>query len=107
MFVNCVGITIYEKTVVNRAPAYVKHTTAPVYWQPSVKQTDGKERTPNTSIFVNIPVGATEYLPKNDDRIVKGVCESTTPPNDAYTVMGVRDLRYGSPKVQHIELDLG
>ena len=107
MFVNCTGITIYEKTVINRSPAYIRHTTAPIYWQPSVKQTDGKDRTANTDVFVNIPVSASDYCPKLDDRVVKGIITDTTPPKDAYTVYGVRDLRYGSPRVQHVELDLG
>lgn len=107
MFTNCPCLTIYEKAVVNRAPAYVRHVTGAVYWQPFIGQTDGKERTPDAKIFVNIPAASTDYLPKRDDRVVKGECADTAPPNDAYTVMGVRDLRYGSPKVQHIELDLG
>ena len=107
MFTNCPCLTIYEKTVVDRAPAYVRHITADVYWQPFIGQTDGKERTPDAKIFVNIPAASTDYLPKRDDRVVKGECVDTAPPNDAYAVMSVRDLRYGSPKVQHIELDLG
>ena len=50
MFTNCEGITIYEKTVVNRAPAYVKHTTGNVYWQPSEGQTDGQDRRSQRSV---------------------------------------------------------
>lgn len=106
LFTNCEGITIYEKTVLNRAPAYIRHTTSAVYWQPSVSQSDGRERAPKTGIFINIPASATDYLPKLDDRVVKGICGYATPPNTAHTVMAVRDLRYGSQRVQHIEVDL-
>ena len=106
MFTNCEGITIYEKTVVNRAPAYVKHTTGNVYWQPSEGQTDGQDRKSQRSVFVNIPETSTTYLPKEDDRVMRGIIEDNAPPHEALTVMNVKDLRYGSPRVRHIELTL-
>ena len=106
MFTNCEGITIYEKTVVNRAPAYIRHTTGSIYWQPSEGQTDGQDRKPQKSVFVNIPDTSTDYLPKEDDRVVRGIINDTAPPHAALTVMNVKDLRYGSPLVRHIELTL-
>lgn len=104
MFTNIAGCTIYEKTEVNRAPAYVRHVTGPVYWEPSIGETDGKDRAEQNSIFVSIPSESVTYLPKTDDRIVGEIIIDVTPPATAYTVTNVKDLRYGSPKVQHIEL---
>ena len=106
MFTNCEGITIYEKTVVNRAPAYIRHTTGHIYWQPSEGQTGGKDRHPQKSVFVNIPEASTTYLPKEDDRVVKGIIDDEAPPHETLTVMNVKDLRFGSPRVRHIELIL-
>lgn len=107
MFTNREGCTIYEKTVANRAPVYIRHTTTgPIYWQPSFGEESGKDRTPKKSVFVNIPESSTEYLPKEDDRVVNGIVEDAAPPNTALTVTNVKDLRYGSPKVRHIELIL-
>lgn len=106
MYTNSTGCTIYEKITVNRAPAYVRHTTGAIYWQPSFGEESGKDRTPKKSVFVNIPEASTDYLPKEDDRVVNGIVEDAAPPNTALTVTNVKDLRYGSPKVRHIELIL-
>lgn len=104
MFANLAGCTIYEKIRRDRQPAYVRHTTGAVYWEPSHGQTEGADRVPQTSDFISIPATSTDYLPKKDDRIVSSIIEDEAPPPDAMTVMQVKDLRYGSPKVQHIEL---
>lgn len=104
MYTNIDGCTIYEKTVVNREPVYVRHVTGRVYWQPSVGESDGKDRSEQNSIFVSIPAASVDYLPKTDDRIVGSIIEDEQPPQTAYTIVNVKDLRYGSPKVQHIEL---
>lgn len=104
MFTNIEGCTIYEKTVVNRAPAYIRHVTGPAYWEPSIGETDGKDRAEQNSIFVSLPSASVTYLPKTDDRIVGEIIGDETPPPTAHTVMNVKDLRYGSPRVQHIEI---
>lgn len=104
MYTNIDGCTIYEKTVVNRAPVYVRHVTGRVYWQSSVGESAGKDRSEQDNIFVSIPTGSIDYLPKKEDRIVDGIIEDTQPPQTAHTIMNVKDLRFGSPKVQHIEL---
>lgn len=106
MFTNKVGCTIYEKTVRERAPAYIRHITGPIFWQPSEGETTGSDRRPKRSVFVNIPEASTDYLPKSDDRIVGEIINDENPPNTALTVANVKDLRYGSPKVRHIELIL-
>lgn len=104
MFTNLAGCTIYEKIKRDRQPAYIRHITGPCYWQPSEGQTGGADRIPQTDDFVSIPAASVTYLPKKDDRIVGSIIEAETPPADALTVMNVKDLRYGSPRVQHIEL---
>lgn len=110
MFTNKSGCTIYEKTVINRAPDYIRHITGPVYWEPSIGETvskgetDGKDRSEQNSIFISIPAGSVSYTPKTNDRIVGEIISDETPPVTAHTVMNVKDLRYGSKRVQHIEL---
>jgi len=110
MFTNRPGCTIYEKTTINRAPAFIRHITGPIYWEPSIGitvskgETDGKDRAEQNSIFVSVPSASVTYLPKTDDRIVGEIINDESPPVTAHTVMNVKDLRYGSPKVQHIEI---
>ncbi len=107
MITNIPGITIWEWITVDRAPAYIRHTTADAYWQPSYGETDGKDRTPDNSVFVSIPATSTDYCPKTDDRVVSGIIDDDLPPKTALTVSNVKDLRaIGSPRVQHIELIL-
>lgn len=106
MFTNCEGCTIFEKTIIDRTPAYIRHTTGRIFWQPSEGQTGGKDRHPQKSVFVNIPEPSTTYLPKEDDRVVRGIINAEKPPHDALTVMNVKDLRYGSRRVRHIEMIL-
>lgn len=104
MFTNREGCTIYEKTVVDRAPAYIRHAIGPIYWESSIGETDGKDRAEQNSIFVSIPAASVTYLPKTDDRIVSEIIGDEIPPPTAHTIINVKDLRYGSKKVQHIEL---
>ena len=106
MFTNQKACTIYEKAVQNRAPIYIRHTTGAVYWEESDAQAQSNtSRTDAGAVFCSVPVKSlTGYLPKKDDRIVKGICEAQQPPNDAYTIMSVKDFRYGSLAVQHIEI---
>ncbi len=104
MFTNMTGCTIYEKTVLNRSPTYVRHVTGHIYWQPSEGQAGGKDREAQDEAYVCIPAASTDYLPKPDDKIYKGIVNDEQPPQSSHTIMKVKDLRYGSPKVQHIEL---
>ena len=107
MFTNCKGLTIFERIEINKAPAWIRHETGDVYWQPAQSQTDGKNRQPDRSIFVSIPENSTDYLPKISDKAVISVINSDAPPVEALTVMSVKDLRFGSKKVRHIEIILG
>lgn len=105
MFTNMEACTIWEKTVQNRAPVYVKHVIRQVYWEETHGETvNGITRDPDDKILCIVPVASVTYKPKRDDRIVPGESNDTTPPGTALTVTSVKDFRYGSAKVQHIEI---
>ena len=109
MFTNKPACTIWEKTTVNHTPAYVRHETGAVYWQDCRGQTAsaGDARSQSDSIFLAIPGGSVrDYAPKPDDRILPGAVADAAPPKDALTVMQVKDFRYGSAHMQHIEVTL-
>ena len=42
--------------------------------------------------------------PKRSDRIFCGRCTAAEPPEECRTVMEVKDFRYGSAGVQHLEV---
>ncbi len=100
MFTNKNGCTIYEKTVQNRAPTYIRHVTGAVYVETTSAQENSSDRTPDNEIFISIPADSVTYVPKTDDRIV----DDEQPPQTAMTIMSVQDFRYGSPFIQHIEV---
>lgn len=104
MFTNMTGCTIYEKTVLNRSPTYIRHVTGEIYWQPSEGQASGKDREEQNNAYVCIPASSTDYLPKPDDKVFKGIAVDEQPPQNSHTITEVKDLRYGSLRVQHIEL---
>ncbi len=104
MFTNKNGCTIYEKTVQNRAPTYIRHVTGAVYVETTSAQENSSDRTPDNEIFISIPADSVTYVPKTDDRIVCGIVDDEQPPPTATTIMSVQDFRYGSPFIQHIEV---
>lgn len=104
MYTNREGCTIYEKTVQNRAPTYIRHVTGAVYAETKSAQANGSDRNPDDEVFISIPETSAAYVPKKDDRIVCGVTDDKQPPVTAMTVVSVRDLRFGSPFVRHIEV---
>lgn len=105
MYTNRPGCTIYEKTVQNRAPTYIRHEVGEIYWEENTEQADGSDRSPKNVAFVSIPAASTSYSPKNGDRIVGTVINDELPPPDAMTIMSAKNLCYGSPTVQHWELN--
>lgn len=105
MYTNRPGCTIYEKTVRNRAPTYIRHETKEIYWEDIKSQESGSNRTPKNGAFVAIPIASIDYEPKTDDRIVGSIIEDEQPPSTAMTIMSVQDFRYGSPLIQHIEVN--
>lgn len=105
---NIDGLTVWEKTAVDRAPAYVRHTFGVSYWEDTRGQTvtasDG--RSPADTCFIAVPATSIgDYLPKKDDKIISGIVADEVPPSDALTVMQVKNFLYGSPKMQHIEVN--
>lgn len=105
MFTNRKGCTIYEKTVQNRAPTYIRHTTGAVYLETSSGQENGSDRKPDNEVFISIPKTSLNYLPKPDDRIVCDIVDGEQPPITALTIVSVKDYRCGSTFVRHIEVN--
>ncbi len=105
MFTNRKGCTIYEKIMQNRAPAYIRHITGEVYAETNFSQENGSDRKPDNGLFVSIPANSVTYVPKKDDRIVCGIINDEQPPVTAMTIMSVKDFRFGSPFIQHIEVN--
>ena len=101
MYTNRPGCTIYEKTVQNRAPTYIRHETKDIYWEDKFGQESGSDRAPKNSAFISIPAKSASYFPKVRDRIVGSVIPDELPPPTAMTIMGVVNCLYGSPAVQH------
>lgn len=105
MFTNTTVCTVWEKTVQNRSPTYVRHETGAVYWEDTHGQTTGKSRSPEDKAFISVHASELgSYLPKPDDRIIRGYSGSESPVPSALTITAVMDLRYGSPAVQHVEI---
>lgn len=105
MFTNRKGCTIYEKTVHNREPTYIRHTTGAVYLEASSGQESGSDRKPDNGIFISIPEASLSYVPKPDDRIVCDIISDEQLPVTAMTIMSVKDFRHGSSAVRHIEVN--
>lgn len=104
MITNRKGCTIYEKTVQNRAPTYIRHITGAVWLEASSGQRNGSDRKPDNGIFVSIPETSLSCVPKPGDLIVGEIIDDEQPPVTALTVMSVHDYRHGSPGVRHIEV---
>lgn len=104
MFTNKSGCTVYERTVRNRSPAFVRHETGAVYWEEKRSQENGADRTPQNEVFVCISKMSAEYVPKIGDKIVCRIISDESPPDNSFTVMSARDFCYGSPAVQHWEV---
>ena len=104
MFTNRPGCTIYEKTVQNRAPTFVRHETGAVYWEDTNAHKNGSDRSPENNAFVSVPASSINYSPKAGDKIVGSIIADEQPPVTAMTIMSAEDFCYGSPDIQHWEL---
>lgn len=104
MRTNRNGCTIYEKTAQNREYIFIRHQTSSVYWEETQSQHDGKDRVPANKTLIIIPKDSTDYFPKTGDKVIGRIIADEQPPVNAMTIMSVKDFRYGSPKVQHIEV---
>ncbi|MCQ2053396.1 MAG: hypothetical protein MJZ03_05635 [archaeon] len=105
MFTNREGCTIYERTIQNRSPVFIRHETGRIYYEETRGQKEGKDREPENKVLVIIPDGATEYIPKTGDKIVGEIIPDETPPVSAFTVFTAKDFRYGSAQGRHIEVN--
>ncbi len=108
LFTNRENCTVWEKTIQNRAPAYVRHELGAYYLETiSAQETDRTRSTShnpeNLQLFI-IPAESLTYLPKTDDRILDGIHAETSPPADARSVTIVKDFRFGSECVHHAEV---
>lgn len=106
MFTNTSGVTIWEKTVINHTPTYIRHPTGAAYWEDTNGETvNGITRNPDDrALMIVSAANLGEYMPKADDRILRGAIEDAQPPKTALTVTAVKDFQYGSDRVQHIEV---
>lgn len=102
MFTNTEVITIFHKTVKNRLPVWEKHLFYDVYWENSSGQSESnKGMTENNQILCIIPEKSLKnFIPCKDDYICLGDVDE----HGSLTVMEVKDFRYGSGKVRHIEV---
>lgn len=106
MFTNTPAVTIWEKTTVNHAAAYVRHQTGAACWEDTNGETvGGITRNPDDRVLIVVSAANLgDYMPKTDDRIMNGTVNDAQPPKTAMTVTSVKDFRYGSASVQHIEV---
>lgn len=110
MFTNRKGCTIYEKTVQNRSPAFVRHEIKNIYWEDTQSQEvntrrESNYRTSQNEALIFIPESSlTDYLPKVSDKIVGEIIPDDNPPDNAMTIMTVKNFSYGSPSVRHLEV---
>ena len=106
MFTNTPAVTIWEKATVNHTQTYIRHQTGAAYWEDTNGETiNGITRNPDDKILMIVSAANLGgYLPKADDRIMRGAVADEQPPKTALTVTAAKDFRYGSSRVQHIEV---
>ena len=104
MFTNTKVITVFHKTtdVEKRLSKWEKYLFYDVYWENSSGQSESnKSMTENNGILCIIPEKSLKnFIPCKDDYI----CLDDVDEHGSLTVMEVKDFRYGSGKVRHIEV---
>lgn len=104
MFTNTEVITVFHKStdVGKRLPTWEKHLFHDVYWENCSGQSESdKGMTENDRILCIIPEKSLKnFIPCKDDYICLGDVEE----KGSLTIMSVKDFRYGSGKVRHIEV---
>ena len=103
---NVPAVTIWAKDISGRAPTFVRHVYGPSYWQDC--RGESTARDPDDNTFAAIPVTSLldGYIPKKDDRILPAASDATSPPAGAMTITQVKDFRYGSAFMQHVEMTI-
>ena len=107
MFTNKIGCTVFARTVgKDRMEQYVRHFFPAIYWEDMKGQSQsGTSMKQQDSVLCIIPAASVSgYIPKRSDRIFCGRCAAAEPPEECRTVMEVKDFRYGSAGVQHLEV---
>ena len=113
MFTNTDIITVFHKNIdpVQRLEVWEKHTFHNVYWENCSAQDNSKiskSMTEDNLIFCIIPENSIgDFIPRKDDKIIKGDFENLSglKSDQCFTVMSVKDFRYGSSRVHHIEVN--
>ena len=113
MFTNTDIITVFRKGVdpASRLEVWEKHTFRNVYWENCSAQDNSKiskSMTEDNLIFCIIPENSIgDFIPRKDDKIIRGDSEnlSSLKSDQYFTVMSVKDFRYGSGRVHHIEVN--
>ena len=113
MFTNTDIITVFRKGVdpVSRLEVWEKHTFRNVYWENCSAQDNSKiskSMTEDNLIFCIIPEKSiSDFIPRKDDKIINGDFENlvSLKSDQYFTVMSVKDFRYGSSRVHHIEVN--
>ena len=96
------AMTHYSRSIVNHAETWSKTTYNAVMWQVRKVVNPSTGFVENNEVRVYIP--ELTYNFKQEDIIVKGICEDETPVNikDKFTITAVIPCDYGS--LQHTEL---
>lgn len=104
MFTNTKIITVFHKTIdaEKRLPIWEKHVFQNVYWENcSAQSEETKGMGESNLILCIIPEKSIKnFIPCKDDLICLGDVDE----QGGFTVMEVKDFRYGSPHVRHIEV---
>jgi len=104
MFTNTKVITVFHKTNDDekRLPTWKKHLFYDVYWENCSGQSEeSKGMGENNEILCIIPEKSLkDFIPCKDDLISLGDAEKA----GSLTIMSVKNFRYGSGKVRHIEV---
>lgn len=104
MFTNTKVITVFHKStdVEKRLSTWKKHLFHNVYWENCSGQSESnKGMTESNQILCIIPEKSLKnFIPCKDDLICLGDVEE----KGSLTIMSVRNFRYGSGKVRHIEV---
>ncbi len=104
MFTNTKVITVFHKTtdVEKRLPTWEKHLFYDVYWENCSGQSEeSRGMGESNEILCIIPEKSlNNFIPCKDDYICLGDVEE----KGSLTIMSVKNFRYGSGKVRHIEV---
>lgn len=107
MFTNTKVITVFHKTIDPEKclPKWEKHLFHDVYWENCSAQSEENKGMGESNLILCIisEKSLKNFVPQKDDFIIRGNAESYENA-EKFTVMDVKDFRYGSKKVRHIEL---